>query len=242
MEYFSFGKKKKTKSCKQPPVALLNLAKKYRVKTKVKYNNRLVYKHTSVIKRQIKKRISALKKSSRSSNFGFAPFKSNPKSYGYHQKIRSFPGALSQTSSVVTLKNNINRPPGTGLNSKYIPTYGTYARFFTEKVPRVVGPRSIGFMGQPDGSLYAVGSPFYRYTRSNSFGGDLDFGLRGFRSVAGAARGASTLKKGASLASAAKGGASLSGAKSKVSQARKTAQTASMIFKARQMFNKLFKK
>ena len=50
--------------------------------------------------------------------------------------------------------------------AKYIPTKGTYARFFTEKVPRVIGPNSIGFMGQPDGSTYAVGGPFYRYTNS----------------------------------------------------------------------------
>ena len=211
MNFFSFGKKKR-KTCKKPPAKLIKLAKKYRVKIKVKHGSRMVYKHVSVIKRQIKKRIRSIKRTSR---FGNAPFL-NPKGYGYHTKIRRNPGSLSQTSSVVTRRNNINRPAGTGLKSKYFPTYGTYARFFTEKVPRVVGPRSIGFMGQPDGSLYAVGAPFYRYNKPNNFG------LRSFKGLASKVKGAG-------------------GAASKLKGARDKAKTASMIFKAQQMLKNLFK-
>jgi hypothetical protein len=45
--------------------------------------------------------------------------------------------------------------------------YGVYRPFFTEQVPTQVGPNGIGFMGQPDGSLYPVGGPFSKYS---SFG------------------------------------------------------------------------
>ena len=163
--FFSFGKRKSTRS-HRPPAKLLQICRQCGVKSTHKRNGRRCYHSTSVLKKRCLKVLHAhLKKlDKRGSGFGMAPF-SQPKAYGYHEKIHRHPGSLPQTNSVVTRKNNINRPPGTGLNSKNIPTYGTYARFFTEKVPKVVGPHSIGFMGQPDGTLYAVGSPFYRYTQ-----------------------------------------------------------------------------
>ena len=178
---FSFGKRRRTvkrSTVKRPPAALRKLAKKYRVKISLKKGHRRVYKKVTVIKKEIKKKMRKMRKikSSRklqqkSHRFQFGnttfPFQ-QPKDYGYHQKIKQYPGTLSQSGSYVTNRNNINRPPGMGLSSNNIPTLGTYARFFTEKVPRIVGPNGTGFMGQPDGTLYAVGSPFYRYTNRPS--------------------------------------------------------------------------
>ena len=163
--FFSFGKKRSVKrSSNKPSAALLKICRSCGVSATIKRGSRRVYRSTAVLKKLcLKKLRSHLKMLTRGSSFGFGPFV-QPKAYGYHQKVKRHPGSLPQTNAIVTSKNNINRPPGTGLTSKYIPTYGSYARFFTEKVPKVVGPRSIGFMGQPDGTLYAVGSPFYRYT------------------------------------------------------------------------------
>ena len=175
---FSFGKKKRTvkrSTTKRPPAALRKLAKKYRVKISLKRGSRRVYKKVTVIKKEIKKKMRKMRKVKasrkprrKSHRFSFGLSGSafqQPKDYGYHQKVEQYPGTLSQSGSYVTTRNNINRPPGMGLSSNSIPTLGTYARFFTEKVPRVVGPNGTGFMGQPDGTLYAVGSPFYRYTK-----------------------------------------------------------------------------
>ena len=175
---FSFGKKQRTvkrSTNKRPPAALRKLAKKYRVKISLKRGSRRVYKKVTVIKKEIKKKMRKMRKVKasrkprrKSHRFSFGLSGSafqQPKDYGYHQKVEQYPGTLSQSGSYVTTRNNINRPPGMGLSSNSIPTLGTYARFFTEKVPRVVGPNGTGFMGQPDGTLYAVGSPFYRYTK-----------------------------------------------------------------------------
>ena len=187
---FSFGKRRRTvkrtvkrSTTKRPPAALRKLAKKYRVKISLKRGHRRVYKKITVIKREIKKKMRKMRKmrkvksnrkpqrKSHRFQFGNANFPfQQPKDYGYHQKVEQYPGTLSQSGSYVTNRNNINRPPGMGLSSNSIPTLGTYARFFTEKVPRVVGPNGTGFMGQPDGTLYAVGSPFYRYTKRPSTG------------------------------------------------------------------------
>jgi hypothetical protein len=49
------------------------------------------------------------------------------------------------------------------LDEAFVPAFGTFRPFFTEKVPTTVGP-SWNFMGQPDGTLYPVGGPFNRYT------------------------------------------------------------------------------
>ena len=172
---FSFGKKRRTvkrSTTKRPPAALRKLAKKYRVKISLKRGSRRVYKKVNIIKKEIKSKMKKMRKSIRktrrkSHRFSFGLSGSTfeqPKNYGYHQKVEQYPGTLSQSGSYVTKSNNINRPPGMGLSSNEIPTRGTYARFFTENVPRVIGPNGTGFMGQPDGSLYAVGGPFYRYT------------------------------------------------------------------------------
>lgn len=189
MALFSFGKRRikrrtvKRSGNKKPPAALRKLAKKYRVKISLKRGRRRIYKKVSVIKREIKKKIRKLKKrknskvrkvrkTKRRATFRFGMSGSvfqQPKAYGYHQKVEQYPGTLSQSGSYVTKSNNINRPPGMGLSSKYIPTKGTYARFFTEKVPRTVPPNWM-VMGQPSGPPTVVGSPFYRYTKSGRSG------------------------------------------------------------------------
>jgi hypothetical protein len=171
---------------KKPPANIIKQCKKYRIKTTIKRGSKRVYKKTSVLKRQIKKARKNLKKKTRRTHkvrktrktrkvrrvrrrFHFgesAPFSNQTPDYGYNTQDTLRQGILNQSVSIVDDKSNINRPPGFGLNSGSIPVYGTYAPFFGEKVPRVVPP-NWDFMGQPDGSLYAVGSPFSRYTTPN---------------------------------------------------------------------------
>ena len=91
-----------------------------------------------------------------------------PSNYGYNQKVKQYPGTLSQSSQMVTSSTNQYRPTGLGLPGEYIPTYGVNRPFFTESVPTQVGP-NWNFMGQPDGTMYPVGGPFVGY-RSPAFG------------------------------------------------------------------------
>jgi hypothetical protein len=94
---------------------------------------------------------------------------SSPSNYGYNQKVEQYPQTLSQSSMVNNAQMNIGRPEGLGLPASQTPVYGVYRNFFGQDVPTQVPP-NYNFMGQPDGTLYAVGSPFQRYTTPNSFG------------------------------------------------------------------------
>jgi hypothetical protein len=179
--FLSFGRKKRKsvkKTVKKPPARLIKMCKKYRIKCTKKVGKKRVYKSVTVLKKQLKRKmkhhkakktVRNIKKRSVRRRFRFgdaAPF-TNPTDFGYNQKVQQAPGVLSQSSQVVTPANNINRPPGFGVDPSDLPIYGVYRPFFTEQVPTMVGPNSIGFMGQPDGSLFPVGGPFSRYT---SFG------------------------------------------------------------------------
>jgi len=176
---FSFGKKrrtvKKVKSMKRPPARLLKMCKKYKIKCTRKVGRKRVYKSVTVLKRQLRKKmkhrkvrkVRKVRRVRRKFHFGGNAAPITPVSnYGYNQSVPKASGVLSQSSQVVTASNNINRPPGFGLEQASLPTYGVYRPFFTENVPTTVGP-SWNFMGQPDGSLFPVGGPFSRYT---SFG------------------------------------------------------------------------
>jgi hypothetical protein len=188
---FSFGRKRRTlkgKVGKKPPARLLKACKKHGIRCTKKIGKKRRYKKISVLKRQLAKKLrlkkrksskkrkgskrnrsrsSRRRKFSRRFRFGDAAAFKQPANYGYNEKPEEKQGILSQSSQVVTPANNMNRPPGFGLDPNSLPTYGVYRPFFTEQVPTQVGPNSIGFMGQPDGSLYPVGGPFSRYT---SFG------------------------------------------------------------------------
>ena len=139
-----------------------------------------------LMKQKIKKGLKAKKKSGKlykkrfnkkygkkRVNFRFGDASTNsasfnqPPRYGYNQGVQQVQGNLSQSSQVVTPSSNMNRPPGFGVDPSELPIYGVYRPFFTEKIPTQIGPNSIGFEGQADGTLFPVGGPFARYT---SFG------------------------------------------------------------------------
>ena len=176
MGIFSFSTKKRVvlkKHVKKPPANIIKQCKKYKIKITVKRGSKRIYKKLSILKKQIKKARKKSKKKVRKTvrkrryirrnfRFGSAPFVKSEK-FGYDEKEKASLGILDQSISMVTQKNNINRPPGFGLEPNMIPTYGTYAPFFGEKIPKVIPP-NWNFMGQPDGSLYPVGAPFSRYT------------------------------------------------------------------------------
>jgi len=179
---FLFGRRKrrttKRKGSKKPPARLIKMCKRYKIKCTKKVGKRRVYKKVSVLKKQLKrklknrktvKKVRKVRKTVRRRfRFGEAASVTTPvTNYGYNQTVNQPPGVLSQSSQVVTPANNINRPPGFNVDPSQLPIYGVYRPFFTEQVPTQVGPHSIGFMGQPDGSLYPVGGPFAPYT---SFG------------------------------------------------------------------------
>jgi hypothetical protein len=177
---FLFGRKRvtrKKKSVKKPPARLIKACKKHGIKCTRKVGKRRVYKTTTVLKRLLRKKMKSKKSKKRKSSkrrkvsrrfrFGDAAPFTQPGNYGYNQEVKQSQGILSQSSQVVTPANNINRPPGFGVDPANLPMYGVYRPFFTEQVPTQVGPNGIGFMGQPDGSLYPVGGPFSKFT---SFG------------------------------------------------------------------------
>ena len=184
--FLSFGKKKRKsvkRSVRKPPAALLRKCRKYRVKTTIKRGRKRVYKKVSVLKKELSKKMKKAKKAKKTKrsrrstgrkvirrrfNFGSsgAPFVNSP-NFGYNQAIPQAAGTLSQSSQVVSdINANQNRPPGFGLDTKNVPTFGVYRPFFTENVPCQVGP-SWNFMGQPDGSEFPVGGPFSGFS---SFG------------------------------------------------------------------------
>jgi hypothetical protein len=186
--FFSFGKKRKTrkkvrKVGKKPPTNILKACKRHGIKCTRKVGKRRVYKSVTLLKRLLRKKMHKKRKNtqkrkkgkkyvkrrrvSRRFRFGEAAPFTQPDKYGYNQKVQQNQGVLSQSSQVITPANNINRPPGFNLDAASLPTFGVYRPFFTENVPTQVGPNGLGFMGQPDGSLYPVGGPFNRYT---SFG------------------------------------------------------------------------
>lgn len=201
--FFSFGKKKRrsnrTKRTKRvggtrkPPAALLRKCRKHHIKTTKKNGKHRVYRSVALLKkllrrkmkshrkvkktRRVKKTRKVKKHYRRRSRFGEAAPFVQPNDYGYSNKVQQNQGVLSQSSQVVTPDNNINRPPGFGVDPSQLPIYGVYRPFFTENVPTMIGPNGTGFMGQPDGSLYPVGGPFINYTsfgkrRRRRFGND----------------------------------------------------------------------
>ena len=191
MNFFSFGKKKrrstKGKSVRKPPAALLRKCKRHRIKCTMKKGGKRVYRKTSVLKKLLRRKMKKMKKARkhrkvhrrraagfgrrrRRSGFGMGSPFLNPDNYGYNQKVQQYPQTLSQSSSVVDSKSNLTRPEGMTVDSANVPVYGVNREFFGQKVPTQV-PANWNFMGQPNGSLYPVGAPFYGYTKPiNSFG------------------------------------------------------------------------
>jgi hypothetical protein len=193
MAFFLFGKKRrstrKKASPKKPPAKILRMCKKLKIKCTVKRGGKRVYRKVSVLKKLISRK-KGRKTVSRSAGFGArrrhkarfgfgaeASFSNaGPAGYGYNQPVVQKPGILNQSSQIVSSSTNDARPSGLGLPGEYLPTYGVYRPFFGENVPTQVGP-NWNFMGQPDGSAFAVGGPFARYTAPASFGRR---GRRGF--------------------------------------------------------------
>ena len=183
------------KKSSKPSARLLKLCKKYHIKTTRRVGGKKVYKSARVLKKACLKRARKLlkrlklkiakrskrsklsKHSKRSSkkhrkvtrrrcmSFGLmgSAFE-NPKNYGYNQPVKQNLQTLSQTNSVVNEKLNASRPDNMQMANNELPVYGTYADFFGQDVPRTVPPEW-NFMGQPDGSLYPVGAPFYAYRK-----------------------------------------------------------------------------
>ena len=181
----------KLKKVPKPPAALIKKAKKYHIKVTKKVGRKRVYKRVSILKKQIKKAIRKLRKlrklrkvrkgrkvrkvrKGRRSHFGGAQpatYKSEVPRFDYYNSVDQYPGTQSQSSAyVASLDRNSARPSEFQLPNNAVPTYGTYKAFFGQDVPSVPPPRW-NFMGQPDGTMVAVGSPFYRYdTPSSAFG------------------------------------------------------------------------
>ena len=185
-----FGKKltvkrvKKTKKSVKPSARLLRICKKYHVKTTRKVGGKRVYKNIKFLKKECLKKARALlkrlkkskihrghksvrrKSSRRRSGFGESamayPFE-QPGNFGYNQPVKQAQQTLSQSSAVVANeKANDSRPESMKLQSSSVPVNGVYRDFFGQQVP-TQPPPEWNYMGQPDGSLYAVGAPFYRY-------------------------------------------------------------------------------
>ena len=202
---FSFGKRKRSKKKVQrgrkPPAAILRACKKLKIRTTKKVGKKRVYKKVSVLKRLISKKKKTLKRKMkkkvkkvhhrrrrshrRSARFGNnqmslaqGAFYTDKKDFGFNQSVMQTPGILNQSASIVTSTNNINRPAGLGLPDSSIPVYGVCRPFFTECVPTQVGPRDLGFVGQSDGTMFAIGGPFDGYktpVSTSSFGKRLKY-------------------------------------------------------------------
>ena len=189
MAFFLFGKKKKAakrstrkKGSKKPPAALLRKCRKLKIKCTRKVGGRRVYRKTSLLKKLISKKMrKGTRRSTRRRSAGFGRRRvsrfgavgdfsnAGPSSYGYNQSVVQKPGILNQSSQIVTAATNGSRPSGLGLPGEYVPTYGVGRPFFNETVPTQVGP-NWNFMGQPDGTAFAVGGPFVGYRAPASFG------------------------------------------------------------------------
>ena len=181
---------RKKRSVKKPLSKVRRICRKLKIKMTKKVGSRRVYKTLKELKKQIAKKVKKLRKNVRKSHkrkthhkrrvvhkrrgMGFGqvgeyPFNASPVNYGYNQKVQQYPQALSQSSTVSNEKMNISRPEGMGVPENNLPVYGVYRNFFGQDVPTQVPP-NWDFMGQPDGSLFAVGSPFQRYTKPIAFG------------------------------------------------------------------------
>jgi len=193
MAFFLFGKKKKRSTRKKkglgrkPPAALLRKCRKLKIKTTMRKGRSRVYRKISVLKKLVAKKMRKHRKGrkarksrrrvvryrfgfgSRGSRFGADFSNAGPSNYGYNQSVVQTPGILSQSSQMVNSATNANRPSGLGLPGEFVPTYGVNRKFFTEDVPTQVGP-NWNFMGQPDGTSYGVGGPFYRFTKPAAAG------------------------------------------------------------------------
>lgn len=180
-----------TKSNKLPR-KLISICKKLKVKLYKKVGKKRVHRSVSVLKKACLKRIKVLKKkmNKRKSRFGkarkttkrtkrrFGVSKSLAAPYvkynsGYENTITRVPGIRSQSSSVAI--DNKGRPYS--VPNGELPAYGTYARFFNEKVPKVLPPEWMRMKQPGKESDVMVGTPFYRYTTPNKFGRRRRFGV-----------------------------------------------------------------
>ena len=180
--FVHFGKKKarstrRSIKTRKPPARLLKLCKKCHVKTTRKVGGKRVYKLSSVLKKACLKYRKTHRKVHRKTHrkvhrrcMGFGLMGSafeTPANYGYNQQVKQAQQSLSQSNSVVNNNLNSSRPDQMQLPSGSNPIYGTNAEFFGQQIPRIIPPEW-NFMGQPDGSLYPVGAPFYGYPSPNS--------------------------------------------------------------------------
>jgi hypothetical protein len=188
MAFFLFGKKKrrsrKPRKASKPPAALLRKCRKFKIKTTKKVGKSRVYRSASLLKKLLKKKMKKAKKAKkvhrkskrshrkynrRGFSFGSSMFtNAGPANYGYNQPVVQTPGIMSQSSQMVTANSNPSRPMEMQLAPGELPVYGVGRPFFTETVPTQVPPQW-DFLGQPDGSMFAVGSPIVGY-RSPAFG------------------------------------------------------------------------
>ena len=182
VSFFLFGKKKrivKKKSTKKPSVLICKMCKRLKIKITKKIGGRRVYKSVTVLKKQIKRKMKKIKKikkkkvtrfgfsfgsvNKRRSRFGSgAPFNNNTVGYDFNKPVVQYPGTLAQTSQVITSSTNAIRPSSMQLKDNSSDIYGVNRMFFNESVPTQVPP-NWNFMGQPDGSAYPAGAPFYGY-------------------------------------------------------------------------------
>jgi len=174
---------RRVKKVKKPAARIVRLARKYKVKISVKRGSKRVYKPAKLLLKQIKRKMRSTKtrktrktrrvRQVRRSRFGktlASEYVKDVPNYGYNMPVVQVPGAGHQSSELVMNSDmNSKRPEGSKLEDQYIPTYGTNAAFFDQDVPRVIPP-NWQFMGQPDGSSFGLGSPFYRYTSDVAFG------------------------------------------------------------------------
>ena len=167
---------------RKPSAVLIKLAKKYKVNITVKRGSKRLYKSKKLLKKQIlaKMKINVRKirkarklrkarktRKVRRNRFGSSgldgPFENVIPGYGYNRPVVQKPGINGQSSEwVSSITSNMSRPKTFQLEDKYIPTLGTSKKFFNQDVPSVLPPRW-QFMGQPDGTEFPLGYPFYRY-------------------------------------------------------------------------------
>jgi hypothetical protein len=178
----SFGK-----SNRKPPARLIKLAKKYHVKISIKVGKKRVYKSLKVLLRQIKRKMkhqrpkkvrksrNTRRKSGRKSrNTRRKSGRKSNRRYNFGSQgsyLTEYPqqGVIGQSSTWVDKASNKNRPDSIGydkintrLSDADLPVYGTYSRFFTEKVPKVLPP-SWYCNKDKTGACTLVGGPFYGY-------------------------------------------------------------------------------
>ena len=169
-----FGKKRKPRRVRKMnklPSRLIKLARKYRVKISLKVGKKRVYKSAKVLVKQIKRKMKKVKKTKRKNKKinRRRPRRFNFGSHGSYLSEYPQEGIIGQSSTWVDKTSNGTRPGSLGfdkidtrLSESDLPVYGTYSRFFTEKVPKVLPP-SWYCNKDSTGACTLVGGPFYGY-------------------------------------------------------------------------------